>query len=412
MNKKTNFGTMLAVLLTGTNGVVMTSLIIPIMAYIAQAYPEDPTKVSLLMTLPTLIMIPSILVTGKLAEYIGKKELCIVGTLLYAVGGVAGGMAGDINVMLAWRALMGVGGGILFVVPNALVGQLYEGKQRADVMGYMSTAQSVLQIAVGMLAGVLGVINWRYCFYGYGVFFLFLLLQLLFIPKLPPDKAPKMEAGAAAQADEKLGGHIWLIAVLVFAVFTTGSVYNLNVSAFVVEGGFGTSVEAGIATTVMAVATILVTALFGKLFAKLKVWFPVVVITAEIIAYGLGVIAPNIFAAYFASMVFGILPAIVPYVMTRSTMVTPLSKRTMGMSLLGNAIFFGQFASTPFLGFISNTFGPGYLTSFQVTIVVCLVMLVIAAAYIGINQKKLTEGWDEKMAAAVKPPEPGADGVK
>lgn len=409
MNKKTNLGTMLAILLTGTNGVVMTSLIIPVMAYIAQAYPDDPTKVSLLMTLPTLIMIPSILLTGKLAEFIGKKELCIVGTLLYAVGGVAGGMAGDINVMLIWRAVMGVGGGILFVVPNALVGQLYEGKRRADVMGYMSTAQSVLQIAVGMLAGVLGVINWRYCFYGYGIFFLFLFLQLLFIPKLPPDKAPEMQEGADAQIHEKLGGHIWLIAVLAFAVFTTGSVYNLNVSAFVIDGGFGTSVEAGIATTVMAVATILVTAVFGKIFAKLKVWFPVLIIAAEIIAYGLGVVAPNIFAAYFASLIFGILPAIVPYVMTRSTMVTPPGKRTMGMSLLGNAIFLGQFASTPFLGFITNTFGPGYMTSFKVTIVISAVILAVLVVFIAGNYKKLTKDWDEKMAMAAPPPEPGAD---
>lgn len=402
--KDKKYGQLLTILLTGTNGVVLTSMIIPVLAYIAQEYPQNPTEVSMLMTLPSLIMIPTIVIVGKLAQYIGKKELCIFGTLLYVVGGVAGGIFDSIHVMLAFRAIMGIGGGILFVVPNALVAQLYEGKERAAVMGYMGTAQSILQIAAGLVAGFLGVINWRYCFYGYGIFFLFLLMQLAFIPKLPPDG--KLESvKTESKSNEKFGLNAWMVALILFVIFTTGSVFNLNISTFVVEGGFGSSIEAGYVSTISAISTIVFTALFGKLFDRFKIWLPVIIVIGELVSYIIAVTASNIAFGYVAAVVFGIMPLIVPYAMTRASMVVPESKRTMGMSLMGDAIFLGQFASTPFLSIIRNTFGEGYVTAFKVTIGCLIVVLVLLVVYTIVNKKKLTEHWSEQMAEVAPPQE-------
>lgn len=392
--KDKKYGQLLTILLTGTNGVVLTSMIIPVLAYIAQEYPQNPTEVSMLMTLPSLIMIPTIVVVGKLAQYIGKKELCIFGTLLYVIGGVVGGMFDSIKLMLIFRAIMGIGGGILFVVPNALVAQLYEGQERATVMGYMGTAQSILQIAAGLVAGFLGIINWRYCFYGYGIFFLFLLMQLAFIPKLPPDG--KIEnVKSDEKSSEKIGLNAWMIALILFIIFTTGSVFNLNISTFVVEGGFGTSIEAGYVSTISAISTIIFTALFGKLFDKFKMWLPVIIVVGEIISYIIAVTASNIVFGYVAAVVFGIMPLIVPYAMTRASMVVPESRRTMGMSLMGDAIFLGQFASTPFLSIIRNSFGEGYIISFKVTIACLIVVLVVLIAYTVANKKKLEGQWGQ-----------------
>ena len=262
--KKSEKGTLITILLTGTNGVVMTSLVIPVMEYINQSFPNDPGKVSLLMTLPMLTMIPSILITGELGKHVGKKQLCLIGTILYAVGGCAAGFGSSIDAMLAWRAVMGIGGGILFVIPNAIVSQLYEGNERANVMGYMGTAQSVLQIASGMISGILGLINWRYCFYCYSIFFIFLAMQVAYLPDLPVDVRQEKPKHKNAQ----YGKEFWLVAAVLFGSFATGSVFNLNVSTYVIEGGFGTSVEAGIVSTLSAVSTAVLQQLLERSFKK------------------------------------------------------------------------------------------------------------------------------------------------
>jgi len=137
----------------------------PALAGIAKAFPEmSPQSIQMVVTLPSLLLMPSTLVCGALSRKIGKKKLVIIGMLLFGIGGITPAFYGGIIFILILRAVFGVGVGFLLPLSQALVVDYFEGHDREVFMGYSASNASIFGIIFTLLGGFLCDIYWRYTF--------------------------------------------------------------------------------------------------------------------------------------------------------------------------------------------------------------------------------------------------------
>jgi EmrB/QacA subfamily drug resistance transporter len=82
------------------------------------------------------MMIP---IYGRLADMYGRKPVLLIGIGLFLAGSVLCGFASDIPSLIAFRALQGVGAGSLIPIAQTVVGDIYNGEERARMQGYVSS---------------------------------------------------------------------------------------------------------------------------------------------------------------------------------------------------------------------------------------------------------------------------------
>ncbi|WP_053375868.1 MDR family MFS transporter [Paenibacillus sp. FJAT-27812] len=113
--------------------------------------------------LATVITTP---IYGKLSDLYGRKNMFIVGALIFLAGSMLSGVAQTMNQLIWFRALQGLGAGALTTIPYTIIGDLYPFEQRAKVQGWMSSIWGIAGISGPLLGGLLvDYISWRAIFY-------------------------------------------------------------------------------------------------------------------------------------------------------------------------------------------------------------------------------------------------------
>ena len=80
-----------------------------------------------LISVSCLAMIPVTVLSGILMSYISKKVLLITGIILFILGGVLPAQMDSFQMIVAMRALFGIGIGIIQPTCSSLVAENYEG---------------------------------------------------------------------------------------------------------------------------------------------------------------------------------------------------------------------------------------------------------------------------------------------
>lgn len=120
--------------------------------------------------LTTTITVP---LAGKLSDMYGRRPMLIAGVSIFTIGSLLSGMAPSIEWLIAWRALQGIGGGIITSQAFTIVGDLFAARERGRWQGFIGAVFGMSSV-VGPLVGgwltdgqnVLGMItDWRWTFY-------------------------------------------------------------------------------------------------------------------------------------------------------------------------------------------------------------------------------------------------------
>jgi EmrB/QacA subfamily drug resistance transporter len=92
-----------------------------------------------------------LLLGGRAADLLGPRRLFVSGLALYAIGSLAGGLATSTGLLLAGRAIQGVGGALLFPATLTLINTTFEeGPERNRALAVWGGAG-----AAGLVIGVL-----------------------------------------------------------------------------------------------------------------------------------------------------------------------------------------------------------------------------------------------------------------
>ncbi len=171
--------------------VMASAAISPALAKIRQAFPSaDITLIKLVLTLPSLLIIPFSLLGGWLASRMKKKAILLIGLVIYFIGGVGGGLARSIEQLLIIRGLFGVGVGLIIPLSISLIADFYEKEERAKMMGLSGSVSHFGGVVFLLLSGWLACMSWRYAFGVYGLSALIMFTVFFWLPEPQIRKTP------------------------------------------------------------------------------------------------------------------------------------------------------------------------------------------------------------------------------
>ncbi len=112
----------------------------------------------------TLTLAALILLAGALGDHFGRRRVFLVGVVWFAVASLLCGLAPNAQVLIAARALQGVGGALLTPGSLAIISASFVATDRAAAVGAWSGLSGVAAAIGPFLGGYLVTVNWRAVF--------------------------------------------------------------------------------------------------------------------------------------------------------------------------------------------------------------------------------------------------------
>jgi EmrB/QacA subfamily drug resistance transporter len=138
---------------------------------------------------------------GKLGDLLGRKNLLVAAITIFVGGSIIGGMAPDMNWLIAGRTIQGLGGGGLIILSQAVIADLVPARDRGKYMGIMGGVFAVSSVAGPLLGGWFTEdIGWRWTFWinlPLGALALAATIFLLHLP-VGSTKNPKLDFAGMA----------------------------------------------------------------------------------------------------------------------------------------------------------------------------------------------------------------------
>ncbi|OOW06349.1 MFS transporter [Pseudomonas sp. MF6394] len=131
-----------------------------------------------------------------LAAIMGERTLIATSLLLFAGASVMVGQAGSIEAWIGWRAVQGLGGGLLIPVGQAMAYRHFPAAERSQLTArVMSVALLVPALSPALGGVIVDSVSWRWIFYAnLPLALITLLLALLWIkPDAPTRVRPPLD---------------------------------------------------------------------------------------------------------------------------------------------------------------------------------------------------------------------------
>jgi len=166
-------------------------------------------------------------IAGKFSDMFGRRTMLMIGVLIFTVGSLLSGTSGSIEQLIVYRALQGIGGGILTANAFTVVGDLFAARERGKWQGMIGAVFGVASIIGPLLGGFLTephtifglTTDWRWTFFiNIPVGIAALAILVIFCPPLKHETKPRIDylgAGLMALA----------LATLVLAVDNTDKIF-------------------------------------------------------------------------------------------------------------------------------------------------------------------------------------------
>lgn len=182
MKINTGRGTIPLITLVGIWSIsALTSLpglaVSPILGQLSTIFPHaTELDIQMLTSLPSLLIIPFILLAGKLAEKCDFVRLLQVGLWMFAASGVLYLFSSKMWQLMAVSTLLGIGSGLIIPLSTGLISRYFTGAYRVKQFGYSSAITNVALVVATAVTGYLAEINWHLPFVVYLLPFASLIL--------------------------------------------------------------------------------------------------------------------------------------------------------------------------------------------------------------------------------------------
>lgn len=100
--------------------------------------------------LTTTVTVP---IAGKLSDLFGRRIMLLVGVAVFGVASLMSGLSGDINHLILWRAVQGIGGGIITANAFTIIGDLFAARERGRWQGMFGAVFGISSVIGPLLGG-------------------------------------------------------------------------------------------------------------------------------------------------------------------------------------------------------------------------------------------------------------------
>ena len=372
----------------------------------------------IILTFPSIFVAACAPIYGVLVDRVGRTRILYIATIIYGVGGGSGYVLESIPLLLASRALLGIGAAGVFVAATTLLTDYFVGDDRDTVLGWQGAATVAGGIVFLTVGGYLASIDWQTPFLIYASVLVLVPFMIILIdePKrTDADASDASESGATSTLDSirelltqlPLGtvAVIYAIGVIVQIVFFTIPVDI----PFYLESV--TSVGETLTGLAIAAAT-LTGALMASRYQQIKNRLGIIGVVAIMFALmGVGLVVVSLGSTYAVIVVGTAITGLgtglqQPNLTSWIGSAVPDDLRGRALGGLTSSFFIGQFLSPVVSEPISSAVGLG--TTFAIGGVVFLALAIISLG-VQFGYHPDVAGGQEEQAQATEEPSSGVD---
>ena len=155
-------------------------------------------KVQLLTVLPNLVIIPFVLLSGRLSMTPHKIPVIAAGVIIYVISGIVYLFSKSLDALIWISCLLGAGCGLMLPFTTGLVADVFAGQYKLRQMGYVSAVGNISLVVATFVVGFLANVNWHLPFLVY-VLPVISLILLPWFNKIPKSDMDLDEDGNPVQ---------------------------------------------------------------------------------------------------------------------------------------------------------------------------------------------------------------------
>ena len=122
--------------------------------------------ISLVFSIYLLTSAISTPIYGKLSDQFGRKNVLSIGIVIFLIGSILCGLSKSMYMLIAFRALQGLGAGSIFTITYTIIGDEFSLEERPKVQGGIGTVWGVASLLGPFLGGFLiNVLSWHWIFF-------------------------------------------------------------------------------------------------------------------------------------------------------------------------------------------------------------------------------------------------------
>lgn len=188
----------------------------PILGDLTEIFPKaTDLDIQMLTSLPSLLIIPFILLGGKLTEKVDFVRILQIGLWLFAASGVLYLLSNKMWQLIVVSALLGIGSGLIIPLSTGLISRYFVGAYRVKQFGLSSSITNFTLVIATAITGYLAEVSWHLPF----IVYLLPLVSIMLIGHLKTNR-PESVSATSSQS---------IRAAELAAIDTGGSKYGIHI---------------------------------------------------------------------------------------------------------------------------------------------------------------------------------------
>ena len=249
----------------------------PILDDIDKIFPKaGELEVSMLESLPSLMIIPFMLLAGRWSVTRNKIRMLVIGTSIFLLSGIGCILSRTLTELIITSTILGIGAGIIIPLSTGLIVDYFTGDGRVRQLGISSAVNNLTLVVATTAVGYLADIEWHWAFAVY----LLPAITLLLIPALSHSHPEPEPSDGAQNRQTKLNKRMIAgLMVFYFVITYLSLIVTFNTSYLTQQSGMPSS-DAGVIISLFFLAIMapgfILNRIVGWLGAKVNLWSSVV----------------------------------------------------------------------------------------------------------------------------------------
>lgn len=302
----------------------------PILGDLNKVFPKvTDLEIQMLTSLPSLLIIPFVLLSGKLSEGRDKQWILALGLSIFFLSGVACLFLRSIVGLIVASCILGIGAGMVIPLSTGLVVEYFTGDRRVRQLGYSSAINNLTLVVATVVTGYLANVDWHLPFLVYTLPGVALVLSF-FLRRRRPGPEP---AGSIQLRNKRID---WpkLVGLMLFYLFITYAVLAIvYYASFLIDDYRIRSSFSGVLIALFFLAIMLPGLFVDRIIRRLKSWVNFV----SLLSVAAGLLCLGLFrneamlivGALLAGYGYGIMQ---PVIYDKAATIAPPQSATLALS--------------------------------------------------------------------------------